>query len=288
MTDADLFEIPTDWPWRAHSRAVECQGIRWHVQQSGAGPVLLLVHGTGGSTHSWATVVDALATSWTVVAIDLPGHGFSHIHDANLALFALPAMARAIGALLAHLQLAPSLVAGHSAGVPLLIQLALDGHIAPSRIVGFNPALVAPPQLYLTFIAPFLGAIVEHDIVADSGAWLARSTSVIDLMLESSGSTLSAEQRERYRYLCSKPAHVHAAMTMMSRWDLPRLVRDAVQLRTPLHVVAGTRDRWVPAAELRRVVDRLPSAVWHSVEAGHLIVEEVGERAIEELRRAEI
>ena len=35
------------------SRFVEAAGLRWHVQILGNGPTLLLVHGTGASTHSW-------------------------------------------------------------------------------------------------------------------------------------------------------------------------------------------------------------------------------------------
>ena len=44
------------WPRLAESessRFVEAADLRWHVQQMGAGPVLLLLHGTGASTHSW-------------------------------------------------------------------------------------------------------------------------------------------------------------------------------------------------------------------------------------------
>ena len=66
-----------DWPNREASRFVEAGGLRWHVQQMGRGPVLLLLHGTGASTHSWRALLPLLAKSFTVVAPDLPGHGFT-------------------------------------------------------------------------------------------------------------------------------------------------------------------------------------------------------------------
>lgn len=66
-----------DWPNREHSRFVEAAGLRWHVQQMGRGPVLLLLHGTGASTHSWRALMPLLAAEFTVVAPDLPGHGFT-------------------------------------------------------------------------------------------------------------------------------------------------------------------------------------------------------------------
>lgn len=241
--------------------------------------MLLLVHGTGGSTHSWEGCAEPLATSHTVVAVDLPGHGFTTRApstdgtDRDQA-HSLTGMAAALGGLLRALSLEPTLAAGHSAGVPVLMQLALDGYIAPARIVGFNAALVPPPQLYVSLLAPVLGAIVETDAVAQGGAWLARVTSVVDLMLSSSGSTLTAEQLARYRWLCERPEHVHAALTMMSRWDLPQLLRDAHALRVRLDLIGGTRDRWVPASALSRVVERLPMARFETIDAGHLIPEE--------------
>ena len=68
-----------DWPNRAQSRFVTAGRLRWHVQVFGAeeAPMLLLLHGTGAATHSWRAVAPLLAADFRVVAIDLPGHGFT-------------------------------------------------------------------------------------------------------------------------------------------------------------------------------------------------------------------
>ena len=50
-----------DWPNRTASRFVSAAGIVWHVQVAGEGPALLLLHGTGAATHSWAGVLPLLA-----------------------------------------------------------------------------------------------------------------------------------------------------------------------------------------------------------------------------------
>jgi magnesium chelatase accessory protein len=273
----DRTEIPADWPERQFSRIVACDGLRWHLQESGSGPLLLLIHGTGGSTHSWAPCLPALRERYTVLAIDLPGHGFTDVPAAleqSRDVYSLHGMAHAVDRLLQQLGARPTLVAAHSAGVSLLMQLALRGAITPSRIVGFNPALIAPPTLYTMLLGPLVGALVERTVVAETGAWLARGTKVIELMLASSGTSLTAEQLARYRTLCARPGHIHAALTMMSRWDLPRLLRDAHALRTPLQLIAGTRDHWVPVRPLARVVERLANTTFREIDAGHLIPEE--------------
>ena len=67
----------TTWPNHQFSRFVRAGHLRWHVQMAGTGPVLILVHGTGASTHSWRHMLPLLAQRFTVVAADLPGHGFT-------------------------------------------------------------------------------------------------------------------------------------------------------------------------------------------------------------------
>ena len=88
-----------DWPNRAFSRFVEAGGLRWHVQVMGQGPVALLLHGTGASTHSFRDLAPLLARQFTVVAPDLPGHGFTAVPSSQEG-YTLPGVSAGIGALL--------------------------------------------------------------------------------------------------------------------------------------------------------------------------------------------
>ena len=106
--DAPLWERDgRDWPNREASRFVQAGGLRWHVQVIGAGPPLLLVHGTGAATHSWRGLVPLLAPYFTVIAPDLPGHGFTGRPAARG--LSLPGMAAGLAALLDALDLDPVL-----------------------------------------------------------------------------------------------------------------------------------------------------------------------------------
>ncbi|HRD99357.1 MAG TPA: alpha/beta fold hydrolase, partial [Rubrivivax sp.] len=59
---------------------------------------MLLLHGTGASTHSWRRLVPLLARRAGVLAVDLPGHGFSEAARGDGAT--LRGMARGVAALL--------------------------------------------------------------------------------------------------------------------------------------------------------------------------------------------
>ena len=97
--------VPPDWPHRKSSRAVEAGDVHWHVQQAGEGPVVLLLHGSGASSHSWADLVPVLARHATVIAPDLPGHGFSTSTEDNV--YTLSRVSEALEALLQKLSIGP-------------------------------------------------------------------------------------------------------------------------------------------------------------------------------------
>ena len=75
----------SQWPFAQHSMFVNAAGLRWHVQSFGDGPLLLMLHGLGASTHSWRGLAPLLATHYRVVMIDLPGHAFTSTPTAQAA-----------------------------------------------------------------------------------------------------------------------------------------------------------------------------------------------------------
>ena len=127
-----------DWPHREASRFTTAGGIRWHVQVMGHGPVLLLIHGTGAASHSWRDLMPLLAPHFTVVAPDLPGHGFSAMLPSRR--MSLPGIADAVHQLLHALALRPAIVVGHSAGAAIAARMCVDGQIAPRALVSLNGA----------------------------------------------------------------------------------------------------------------------------------------------------
>jgi pimeloyl-ACP methyl ester carboxylesterase len=54
-------------------RTVTLHGRPVTYAQAGSGPVLLLIHGMGGTFENWQAVIEPLARHHTVVAPDLPG-----------------------------------------------------------------------------------------------------------------------------------------------------------------------------------------------------------------------
>jgi magnesium chelatase accessory protein len=273
--------VPADWPQRAHSRSVWAGGLDWHVQVMGSGPTLLLLHGTGASAHSWAGLAPALATNYTLVMPDLPGHAFTL--GARAADLSLPQMAVALTALLSAMQLpAPLAVVGHSAGAALALRFAVNTVSSAAsgaatrlqKVLGFNPSLVAPPAAYMQWVAPLVNPVFTSAPMARVLAGLAARTRLIDRLLDSTGSTLPEPARVPYRRLFSDQNHLRGSLGFMAAADLAALLRDCAALPCETAFVLGQQDRWVPEPALRQVIQQhLPRAAVQCWLGGHLVHE---------------
>ncbi len=284
-----------DWPNREASRFVEAGGIRWHVQvmpsneSARAGrPVVLLVHGTGAASHSWRGLMVPLSEHFTVIAPDLPGHGFSSAPASSG--YALPAMARALGALLDKLALKPSIAVGHSAGAAILARMCLDGTIAPQHLVSVNGALLPLSGLAGEVFSPLARLLSGSKLVPKLFAWRAEDPKVLERLLESTGSSVDPQGRELYGTLVRNPHHAAAALEMMAQWDLREMPSSLSRLSNTgckLTLVVGENDKTVSPFESERVCKIVPTAKLVRIRGvGHLAHEEKPQRVshlIEEL-----
>ncbi|MEZ5788355.1 MAG: alpha/beta fold hydrolase [Xanthobacteraceae bacterium] len=262
-----------DWPNRDASRFVKVAGMRWHVQVMGQGPVALLLHGTGAATHSWRDLAPLLAQAFTVVAPDLPGHGFTVAPSDDV--LSLPGMAGALGALLQTLAVEPALGIGHSAGAAILIRMTLDKLMSPRGLVSLNGALLPFEGVAGQIFSPIARALFTTAVAARLFAWRAEDKAVVRRLVDSTGSKIDPAGVELYRRLASNPGHVHAALGMMANWDLHRLRRELPRLAVPLLLIAGGNDRTVSPDEAFRVRDIIPdSKIDYLRGLGHLAHEE--------------
>ena len=260
-------------------------GQRWHVQRLGQGPQLLLLHGTAASTHSWRALAPLLAPHFELLLPDLPGHGFSAALPA--AQRSLPGMARALGALLDHLQVQPRAVLGHSAGAALMLRLALDVGWADPKLVGLNAALLPFAGLAGWLYAPMAWLLARNPLVPHLAAWRAQDERSVRRLIDATGSRLDAQGVALYARLLRRPDHVAGVLAMMANWNLQDLVRDLPRLRCPLTLVAADGDLTVPPAQADQAAAQVPGArVAHLGGLGHLAHEEAPERVATLLRAA--
>jgi magnesium chelatase accessory protein len=259
-----------DWPNRASSRFVKVDGFPWHVQRMGAGPVLVLAHGTGAATHSFRDLMPELARHFTVVAPDLPGHAFTGA-PASYRM-RLQDMADMFTDLLRALGVSPVLVAGHSAGAAILARMVLDGGIAPTALIALNGALLPIPGMPGQIFSGIAKMLAMVPAVPWLFSWHAGDRGNVARTIAGTGSTLDAAGLDYYGRLLSDPGHVGNVLGMMANWDLEGLQLDLPSFPARL---AADGDKAVPTKVSRKVQALVPGATLLMQEGlGHLSHEE--------------
>jgi len=112
----------------------------------GAGPGLMLVHGSPGSAGAWQTVGKRLSDRFRIVAPNLPGYGGTSLEEPG-GPDGVPHAAGLLESLIRETGV-PDVLAGHSYGGAVALTVALRGHVKPRALALFEP--VCTPILLAT------------------------------------------------------------------------------------------------------------------------------------------
>lgn len=260
-----------DWPNREHSRFVQTRTHRWHLQETGDGPTVLLLHGAGGATQSWRDLLPRLGRTFHVVAPDLPGQGFSRCGARHR--LSLSKMAEDLAALATAEDWNVDLIVGHSAGAALALELAR--RLQPRGVVGINAALgkfdgvagwLFPLMAKALALNPFAASILTR---------MPNTESRVRELLATTGSRFDDRTLSLYRRLAADRDHVAGTIAMMAQWNIDSLLGQLETVACPVLLLAGEKDGTVPPEVSARAGSRLPSAKVAVLPAlGHLMHEE--------------
>jgi len=253
---------------------LQAGGLRWRVQRAGQGPTLLLLHGTGSSLQTWQACQAGLVKHFSLLIPDLPGHGGSEGFADRQA--SLPRMAAAVADLLAALDWQPTLVAGHSAGAAMMVQMSLDGCLPQAHgLLAVNGAF-QPLAGLMGMVAPAVAKLASRS--AWLPTWVTRHAGqprALNHLIASTGSRLDEAGVQHYRELLKRPEHVRGVLDMLANWRLEDLQARLPELRTPLWLAAGLADRTVAPVQSVELARWLPGATFHALPGlGHLAHEE--------------
>lgn len=265
-----------DWPLSHLSRRITCAPHRWHVQETGTGPTVLLLHGAGASTHTWRGIIPILAQQNHVVALDMPGQGFSQAGTRNR--LGLKGMTEDITALCRQQDWRPAVLIGHSAGACLALNLCrvLQSPAgATPQVIGINAALG-----HFDGIAGWLFPMLAKLMALNPMTALAFSIGPNPLrraerLVSGTGSHLDPEGLRLYARLISDRGHVDGTLKMMAQWDIDPLLNDLPRIAARCLLLTASEDRAVPPDVSERAARRLPNATLRRLDGlGHLMHEE--------------
>jgi len=106
-------------------------GDRLHYRDQGSvnESVLVLIHGTSASLHTWQPLIESIGHRFRMISLDLPGHGFTGSNARRD--YSRKAMVSSIWRLLDHLNIRSATLVGNSLGGAVAWESALD---SPERV----------------------------------------------------------------------------------------------------------------------------------------------------------
>lgn len=257
-------------------RFVDIDGQRLHVLDQGSGPALLLLHGLCGQMgHFNYGVVDELARSFRVVAVDRPGSGYSQRPSHMPA--DLSSQAATIARLIDTLGLERPTLVGHSLGGAVALTLALEHPGKAGALALIAPLTHAPdklPDIFkpLTLRPAWLRRFVAHTVAVPA----ALLTSTRALQQAFAPEAVPEDFDTRGAGLIGvRPSHYLASAADLDVLfgHMERLAARYGELRLPVAVLFGRDDRLLDwRANGAALVEKLPDARLELVEGGHMLL----------------
>jgi pimeloyl-ACP methyl ester carboxylesterase len=280
------------------SRTVELGGPVHYVDYGGdaEGPVVVLVHGLGGSHLNWDLLAPLLTGTARVLALDLPGFGRSEPGGRRASV---PANVAVLGRFLDEVVREPAVLVGNSMGGMISILTAAERRNSVRGLVLLDPAIPGPrkaldPLVALTFAAyavPLLGErFLRRNRTRKDAVTRVRETlllcgvdpdAVPQELIERSVSLLD----ERKDVEGMDRAFLAAARSLLRILADPRRYRRAMAaIDAPVLLIHGDRDRLVQVTAAREIAAAHPG--WRYTElpdVGHVPQLQVPERVAKEI-----
>ncbi|GFE49449.1 magnesium chelatase [Roseobacter cerasinus] len=257
------------------------------MQEVGEGPLVLMLHGAGGSTHSFRGLITALCPQFRIVALDLPGQGFTQLGARHRC--GLEPMVQDITALCQQEGWAPTAIIGHSAGSALALRLSqtlTDPQGQAPDVIGINPALDTFDGLAGVLFPAIAKMLAAVPFTASLFSATSSTPARVQSLIRGTGSELDKEGLRLYQRLVANRDHVDGTLLMMSQWSLDGLLKSLPEIATRTLFVIGTEDRTVPPRVARAAAPRLKNAEVVELEGyGHLVHEEAPDRMATEISR---
>jgi pimeloyl-ACP methyl ester carboxylesterase len=260
----------------------------YRVQGKSGGATVLLLHGSNASLHTWEPWVGLLGDEFSLVTVDLPGHGLTIAKGdetytaASMAAFA-DEFARAVG--LERYAVGGNSMGGHVAG---RVAMAYPARVSALILIGSGgvlpPDLPPPPAMMQITQVPVLRELLR----------LVPTRPIYEAGLKASfvnQSLVTPAMIDRYWELNRGPGIRAATRTRLrvglDYWQAEdRYFRATLpKLAMPTLILWGRQDKLLPVsgAEIFRQAIPGAQAIIYD-DGGHIVQEDVAERSAADVR----
>jgi len=256
------------------SKFIELDGLAVHYRDEGAGPPLVLIHGTGASLHTWQKWSGLLRRDFRVIRMDLPGFGLTGPEPSGD--YTSGAYVRFLESLVEKLGLQRFDLAGNSLGGFIAWRYA-SAH--PERV--HKLILVDAAGYPLRHPLPLVFRLARIPLLSSLLANMDPRPLVVRTLREAYAdpSKVTPELMDRYTDLSLRAGNRRAFSDRASTSE-PDHAGEIRNIAAPSLIMWGSLDSFLPVADAERFARDLPHSrviVYEGV--GHVPMEEIGSQS---------
>ncbi len=271
----------------AASRFAELEpGLRVHYRDEGKrdGRVLVLIHGSNASLHTWEQWVAVLGKDYRVISLDLPGHGLTGQNPAGV--YDNASYVRVVDRLLTKLNVDKAVIGGNSMGGGVSWLYALEH---PAKVESLL-LIDASGQPYAKSGETPLGfRLMRMPVIKEAARFIA-PRSIFESSVKTSMSVQSKiddKLIDRYWELNRYPGNREATM---QRFANPKSMAPSTQerlstIKVPVMIMWGAQDNLIPVSSAKWFAQAMPQAklvIYPNV--GHIPMEEIPDKSANDVK----
>ena len=268
----------------APSRFVDAEGgLRVHLRDTGprTAPVIVLLHGSNASLHTWEPWAKRLERSHRVIRFDLPGHGLTGPNPTGR--YDTPAFLDAIDRTVRALGLTRFALGGNSMGGGLAWRYAAQHPERVSALILID-ASGAPSREKVEL--PLAFRIAQLPVLRDIAAVITPRALIADGLRQSvsNEAMITEPMIDLYWELLRYPGNRAATMARFGEGYRAAADGEIARLTMPTLILWGAEDKLIPADNARWFASRIRgSRAIVYPEIGHLPMEETPDRSAADL-----
>jgi pimeloyl-ACP methyl ester carboxylesterase len=238
-------------------RFATVDGLRVRYVRTGRGPAVLLLHGFASSIYSWKDVIPELAADLDVVALDLPGFGWSD-QPADLTFDHLP---RVVLSLMRELGIDRASLVGNSLGGAVSAVVAAEQPERVERLVlvdsaGFNLRPEDRPPIVRLTSHPLAEFVITRLPVRR----LLVTAGLRQVFYDDA--KVTEDRVNEYLAAASRPGTLASIRSLRSSAPMtPEALTEMLRrVEAPTLVIWGAEDSWIRPADAEKFVAAIPGA----------------------------
>lgn len=249
--------------------------VRFHYVESGTGETIILVHSVGQSLYTFNKIIAKLAHKYNVIAVDLPGHGYSDTPDSFE--FSVEDYAESLARFMDAMGIGTAHMLGFSMGADYAIKFAAKHKERIDKLI-----LIAPGGI--TMNMPFSVRLLETSLLGHFAGNVFSKKSVAKLLNECTfdHTILKEHDIEQCFNPLLNPDVRYSIRRCANAFDEEDALDELRNVEAETLLLWGDEDKWHPLEMRDEYLASIKNVKFNLVRnSGHLPHEERADRVCE-------